>query len=93
MGWFVYILSCANGSFYVGHSIDPQRRLMRHVAGIGAQHTATYPPERTVYQEHFATEAEAARRERQLKGWSHAKKEALIAGDRGRLRVLSRSHD
>jgi predicted GIY-YIG superfamily endonuclease len=92
MSWFVYILSCTNGSFYVGHSIDPQRRLMRHAAGIGAQHTG-YPPERTVYRESFATEAEAMRRERQLKRWSHAKKEALINGDMDRLRILSRSHD
>ena len=93
MSWFVYILRCVNGSFYVGHSIDPQRRLVRHAAGIGALHTATYPPEQAVYQEPFATEAEAVRRENQLKRWSRAKKEALIAGDWDRLRILSRSHD
>jgi predicted GIY-YIG superfamily endonuclease len=93
MFWFVYILRCANGSYYVGHSVDPQRRLMRHAAGAGAQHTALYPPERTVYQESFPTEQDAVHRERQLKRWTRAKKEALIAGDMERLRILSRSRD
>jgi predicted GIY-YIG superfamily endonuclease len=93
VSWFVYILRCANGSYYVGHSIDAERRLIRHAAGTGAQHTAVYHPERVLYREQYDTEAEAVGRERQIKRWSRAKKEALITGDTDRLRLLSRSRD
>ena len=80
-----------NDSCYVGHSINTQRRLLRHMAGTGAQHTAVYCPERVLYQEQFDTEAEAMQRERQLKRWSRAKKEALIARDTDALHAVSRS--
>jgi predicted GIY-YIG superfamily endonuclease len=93
MNWSVYILRCANDSYYVGHSTNADRRLLRHIAGTAAQHTAIYCPERILYQERFDTEAEAVHRERQIKRWSRAKKEALIAGDANRLRALSRSYD
>jgi len=93
MIWFVYILRCGNGSYYVGHSINTNARLLRHKAGTGARHTAVYCAERMVYQEPFDTEIEAVRRERQLKRWSRAKKEALIAGNLQGLRELARSHD
>ena len=93
MPWYVYVLRCANGSYYVGHSVNTERRLSRHTAGTGAQHTAVYCPERILYREPFGTEVEAVRRERQIKQWSHAKKKALIDGDRHRLHELARSRD
>ncbi len=93
MHWFVYILRCANQSYYVGHTSDLVARFLRHRNKEGAQHTATYPPESLLHQEQFDSEAEAIRRECQLKRWSHAKKEALIAGNTSELRSLSRSHD
>ena len=91
--WTVYILACGNGSYYVGHTRDLSARLQRHQAGTGARHTAVNPPTTILYREEFATELEAIRRERQLKRWSHAKKEALITGDMDRLRILSHSRD
>ena len=93
MHWFVCILRCANQSYYVGHTSNTEAHFLRHRNTEGAQHTATYPPESILYQEQFSSELAAIRRERQLKHWSRAKKEALIAGDRDRLRELSKSHD
>ena len=93
MSWFVYILRCANQSYYIGHTSNPEARFLRHRNNEGAQYTATYPPEAILYRERFDTEAEAMRREIQLIRWSRAKKEALIAGDRARLHELSKSRD
>ena len=93
MSWFVYILRCANQSYYIGHTSNPEARFLRHRNSEGALHTTVYPPETILYRERFDTEAEAIRRERQLKRWTRAKKEALIAGNAERLRSLSTSHD
>ncbi|MDP6631647.1 MAG: GIY-YIG nuclease family protein [Kiritimatiellia bacterium] len=88
-----YILECSNGSYYVGHTRDVQGRIGRHRNGTGARHTAVHGPDRLVYSEAFETETEAIRRERQLKRWTRAKKQALIEGRLCQLRQLSRSHD
>ncbi len=93
MSWFVYILRCANQSYYVGHTSNPEARFLRHRNNEGAQHTATYPPEAILYRERFDSEVDAMRRERQLKRWSRAKKDALIAGNQTLLRDLSKSRD
>jgi putative endonuclease len=53
------------------------------------RHTAKRLPVRLIYSETFETCAAAQRRERQIKGWTHAKKAALVAGDRELLRRLS----
>ena len=84
----VYILRCLGGSLYVGMADDIQRRLSKHKAGAASAYTASRRPVCLVYVEHYATRTEAARRERQLKGWSRAKKEALMAGDLELLRRL-----
>ncbi|MDD4118086.1 MAG: GIY-YIG nuclease family protein [Kiritimatiellae bacterium] len=86
MTWFVYILHCSNGSFYVGHTGSVEKRFVRHRSGAGARHTAQQPPDQVVLTEAFPTEIEANRREPPLKGWSRAKKQALIAGDLQTLR-------
>ncbi len=93
MLWFVYILRCSNQSYYIGHTSNPEARFQRHRNNEGAQHTATYPPEAILYREQFDSETDAIRRERQLKRWTRAKKEALIAGNAVKLRSLSISHD
>jgi predicted GIY-YIG superfamily endonuclease len=92
MAWFVYILECANSSLYVGSTSNPRERFARHVAGDGASHTKKTPPTTVIYTEELASRAAAVCRERQLKGWSRAKKLALAAGDLARLRTLSRHH-
>ena len=83
---FVYILQCCDGSFYVGLTQDVSKRLEVHNSGEGPAFTASRLPVRLIYQEYFATLEEAAHREKQLKGWSRAKKEALISGN---LKLLS----
>ena len=89
---FVYILECAYETYYVGSAADPAFRLEYHQSGRGADYTAKRLPVRLVFQEVHPSVDAARQRERQIKKWSHAKKAALVAADRGRLKDLSRSH-
>ena len=88
---YTYILSCADGSLYVGSARDLRLRLAQHNAGEGAKHTRSRVPVRLVYYEAYDRIDEAFAREKQLQGWSRAKKLALIAGDKELLVQLSRS--
>jgi putative endonuclease len=88
---YVYMLKCANGNFYTGSTIDLDRRLHQHQAGEGANYTRKHLPVELVYDQEYPTIEEAFRREKQIQGWSHAKKQALIDGDFDRLSHLSRS--
>jgi predicted GIY-YIG superfamily endonuclease len=90
--FFVYILRCSDRSFYVGHSKDVEERVAAHNDGQGAVWTSCRRPLRLVYRETLATEAAAVKRERQIKRWTHAKKEALVDGDLTRLKELSKSN-
>lgn len=89
--WYVYILKCSDNSFYVGLTINLERRLKEHREGIGAQYTGTRLPVKLEYSESFKYREDAEHREKQLKGWSKAKKEALIKGNFVKLRQLSRA--
>lgn len=86
-----YMLRCADGSYYVGHTDDVDARLIAHSRGRVSAYTAKRRPLELVWSEPFDGREDAFIRERQLKDWSRAKKEALIAGDLERLRWLSRS--
>ena len=86
---FVYMVRCADGTLYVGHTKNPKMREKEHNAGRGARHTAMRRPVRLVYTEPLQSVKAAVRRERQLKCWSSAKKEALISGDLEHLKQLS----
>ena len=86
----VYILKCADGSYYVGTTSDLAARLELHVKGRGPAFTASRRPLTLVHTEPFATTAEARKREAQLKNWSREKKQALIAGDTATLQALTR---
>jgi putative endonuclease len=66
-----------------------ERRLRQHQQGEGANYTKKHLPVLLVYQQEFPTIQEAFRREKQIQGWSHAKKQALIDGDFDTLRALS----
>ncbi len=92
LSW-VFILFCANGTFYIGQSHDVEKRLVRHYNGSGARHTQQLKNFQLVYIEGPIFSDAAVRRERQLKGWSHAKKLALILGDKEKLKELSRTKD
>jgi len=81
MGW-VYILKCADGSYYTGSTTGLERRLSEHQEGVDRR-AYTYPrrPVELVWCYQCATIREAYQFEQQIKGWTRAKKEALIQGD------------
>ena len=80
--YFVYILKCADGKYYTGSTTSLEERAHEHQMGIDPfSFTYTRRPVKLVWSESFGSQMEAAAVERQLKGWSRAKKEALIQGD------------
>ena len=91
MAFSAYLLRCADGRYYAGHSDALEHRLAQHNAGEGGDFTARRRPVVLVWSESFATRDEAFAAERRVKGWTRAKKEALIAGDWERLQRLSRN--
>jgi predicted GIY-YIG superfamily endonuclease len=88
--FYVYVLRCVDGTLYVGYTKDLASREWTHNEGKGAKYTAARRPVCMVYAEEHSSFASAMARERQLKRWSHKKKEALIGGDRASLRTLGR---
>jgi len=92
MSAFVYILKCRDGRYYVGTTCGSlERRVAEHNEGTFGGFTKSRRPVRLVYSESFQRITDAIASERRLKGWSRAKKEALIAGDFETLRQLSRN--
>ncbi len=91
MTFHVYMLLCADGSFYTGHTDDLEARLMAHELGTFRGYTHAKRPIRPVFSQEFTTREEALRAERQIKGWSRAKKRALSEQDWDVLRELARS--
>jgi tRNA/rRNA methyltransferase len=87
----VYMLRCADGSYYVGHTDELARRVAQHEAGELPGYTNERRPVKLVWQQETATREEALAAELRIKGWSRAKKEALISGDWDRLRRLARA--
>jgi predicted GIY-YIG superfamily endonuclease len=86
---YMYILECADGSYYVGSAWNLEGRLWEHQNGLGANHTAKRLPVRLVYCEECERIEDAYRREKQVQGWGRKKKEALIAGDWERVHALA----
>jgi putative endonuclease len=88
---YVYMLRCADGSYYVGKTQGSlEERVSQHNVGHFGGYTATRRPATLVFQQEFQQITDAIAAERQLKGWSRAKKEALIRGDYERLHTLAR---
>lgn len=81
MPFYTYILRCNDGSYYAGHTDDLDLRIAQHQTAALGGYTAKRLPVRLVWSESFPTRDEAFAAERRIKGWSRAKKEALIAGD------------
>lgn len=90
MSFWVYILRCADGSYYVGHTDDLTVRMAQHEQGSLPGYTASRRPVTLVWQDELPTREDAFAIERQLKGWSRTKKEALIRGDWPMLRRAAR---
>ncbi len=82
MSYFVYILKCADNTYYTGITNDIARRLSEHQSGANPN-AYTFPrrPVKLVWGEEVNTYGDALSHERQIKKWSQAKKEALIRGD------------
>ena len=91
MGAFVYMLRCADGSYYVGssRSSDLNQRIAEHEAGTHHGYTSTRRPVRLVWSDYFDRITDAVAAERRIKGWSRAKKEALINGDWTEIKRLA----
>jgi predicted GIY-YIG superfamily endonuclease len=90
MQWFTYILLCSDGSYYAGHTEDLPNRLKAHNLGQGAIYTKHRCPVALVYSEPHSSKSEAITREKQIKRWSKAKKQALIDGRFDMLHTLVR---
>ncbi len=89
MSFYVYILKCADGSYYTGHTDNLESRLASHQSGAIPGYTETRRPVELAFAEELPSRLDALERERQIKGWSRAKKEALIKRDWERLVKLS----
>jgi putative endonuclease len=85
----VYMLVCADGTFYVGATTDLSGREKTHNDGHGSEYTAARRPVRIVYSEEHESWPDARKREAQIKRWTRAKKAALIAGNCAGLHDLS----
>jgi len=80
--YYVYILKCADNSYYTGISNDVERRLAEHMEGKNPDsYTFSRRPLELVFCEYFTDPKQAIAFEKQVKGWTRAKKVALIAGD------------
>jgi len=91
MGAFVYMLRCADGSYYVGSTRDTlEHRLCEHRSGAFPGYTFRRRPVTLIWSEHFERIEDAVAAERQIKGWSRAKKEALVQGDWAALSMAAR---
>jgi len=81
VAFYVYMLECSDGSLYVGHTEDLTTRLSAHRSRRYSGYTARRLPVRLVFSEPFNSRDEALAAERQIKGWSRAKKLALKRGE------------
>jgi putative endonuclease len=85
------MLRCIDGSYYVGSTRRSlEERVAVHEAGVVEGYTASRRPVSLVFNEYFDRITDAFSAERRLKGWSRAKKEALIAGDYARIQELAK---
>ncbi len=80
MAFWAYILHCADGSYYTGHTDHLENRIADHQHGRLRGYTINRRPIRLVWSQDFPSRHEALQAERQIKGWSRAKKKALIEG-------------
>lgn len=88
--YFVYILKCSDESYYTGVTNNLERRVFEHNSGMIKGFTSTRLPVKLVFAERFSDVNDAIKFEKQIKGWSRRKKEALINRDFDLLVQLSR---
>ncbi len=91
MTFHTYILRCRDDTYYVGHTDDLERRIAEHQSAAFQGYTSRRLPAVLLWAQDFQTRDEAFAAERKLKGWSRAKKEAMMAGDWILVSELARS--
>jgi len=89
MNAYCYILECADGSYYVGSTVDLARRLSEHQEGLGAGYTRRRRPVRLVWYERIDA---AYAREKQIQNWGRSKRKALIEGRTADLPRLAQNY-
>jgi len=87
---YMYILECADSTYYTGSTWQLERRLAEHNSGNGAIYTRKRLPVKLVYFEECGRIADAYHREKHIQKWSHKKKNALIESDWERLHQLAK---
>jgi putative endonuclease len=82
LAYWLYIVACADGTYYTGIATDVPRRLLEHngAKGRGARYTASRRPVALVYEAEFATRSEALKEEARIKRLNRQQKQALISG-------------
>ena len=90
MSFWAYVLRCRDGSYYTGHTDNLETRIGQHQSGLIAGHTRSRRPVTLMWSETFERRDEALAAEQQIKGWTRAKKEALIRGDWEMISQLAR---
>jgi putative endonuclease len=78
MPYYVYILLCKDGTYYTGHAKNVKHRVEQHKKGQGARYTRMHRPAEIVYVEEFNSRTDAMKREREIKSFSHSKKQRLV---------------
>lgn len=89
---YMYILECADGSYYTGSTWNLEKRLWEHQNGLGANHTKKHLPVKLVYCEPYDRVEDAFHREKQVQGWSRRKKQALIEQNFDKLVEFSKNY-
>ena len=79
VGWSVYIVKCSDSSLYTGISNNVKRRVWKHNNKLGAVSIKGKLPVKLVYEEFCGTKSNAAKREREIKGWNRKKKLGLMS--------------
>jgi predicted GIY-YIG superfamily endonuclease len=92
MSFWAYMLHCRGGYYYVGHTDNLEARVTQHNRGIIKGFASEHRPVELVWSQEFPARDEAFRAERQIKGWSRAKKMALIRGDWNRISSLAKAN-
>jgi putative endonuclease len=89
---YMYILECADGTYYTGSTYNLDKRFSQHLSGEGANHTKKRLPVKIVYVEEFDRVSDAFQREKQIQGWIHKKKKALIEENKEKLIKFSKNY-
>ena len=90
MTFWTYMLHCNGGLLYVGHTDNLDNRIAQHQSGYIPGFTRDHLPVKLIWSEAFGTRLEALEAERRLKGWSKAKKLALVRGDWDLISALAK---